>query len=188
MEERFEQEDLKKAINTVLEGGIILFKDEIGWHYGVSSVDENAVLKLFSLNQPLLNYELLTNNEHKLSFFANNINDLVYDIIEMNDKPTTILLDNKKNIHTKIMNSNEIGFRKTENSLLVYLCNRLKQPLFSVLINNTDKYYESLAKSPNFTENFCDYLVTFNSEKSYDFRNRDILKIEEDGKFKIIIA
>ncbi len=187
MEERFEQSDLKEAIKTILEGGIILFKDEVGWHYGCSSVEESAILKLLSLNKSPFNYELITDNENKIDFFAEYINDLVYEIIDLNDNPTTIILKHKKNVHLKIINSYEVGFRKSKNLLLSYLCYRLKQPLFTVLINNSAYNYDNLIQSSDFDENFADYIIAFNSNNSNAiFSKRDILKIEEDGTFEII--
>lgn len=186
METRFDKDDLKQAVTTIKDDGIILFKDDTGWYFGASSKSEKAISKMLAIKKPIYKYELLIDNENKTGVFADNINDLVYDIFEINDNPTTIILSKKKNLSNILINIKEIGFRKTNNSLLSYLCNRLNHPLFVLEINNTDNNYTQLQNNSAFDNHFADYVVSFKIDNNLQFLNREILRIEENGEVEII--
>lgn len=186
MDTRFDKEDLKQAVETIKNDGIILFKDDTGWYFGASSKSEKAISKMLAIKKPIYKYELLIDNENKIGVFADDINDLVYDIFEINDNPTTIILSKKKNLNKNLIEIKEIGFRKTNNSLLSYLCNRINHPLFIMEANNSAVDYSQLQNSSTFDNQFADYVVSFKIDNNSQFLKREILRIEENGEVEII--
>ena len=186
MDNRFDKDDLKQAVTTIKDDGIILFKDDTGWYFSASSKSEKAISKMLAIKKPIYKYELLIDNENKIGVFADNINDLVYDIFEINDNPTTIILSKKKNLSENLVELKDIGFRKTNNSLISYLCNRINHPLFIVEANNSAVDYSQLQNSSTFDNQFADYVVKFKKDNNLQFLKREILRIEENGEVEII--
>lgn len=186
MTKKFDQDDLRKAVETIRNGGIILFKDTTGWYYGLSSKSEKAVSDILLLQKKGQLFELLIENENKIGFFAENISDLVYDIFEINNNPTTIILPKKRNIDSRLISILNIGFRKTTNPLLSYLCNRINHPLLLLEISNIANSYQDLLNISNFDSKIADYIVKFNKNNQVPFVNKEVLRIEENGEVEII--
>ena len=90
------REDIKKACQVLREGGVILYPTDTIWGLGCDASNSDAVRRIFSIKQreDSKSMLMLLDSDAKLNSYVPDIPDIAYDLIDMAERPLTIVYDN----------------------------------------------------------------------------------------------
>ena len=183
-------EDIKKAIEVLKEGGIILYPTDTIWGIGCDATNEEAVEKLYSIKQrdKSKSMLILLDNPVKLQTYIQEVPDIAWDLIDLTDKPLTIILDGAKNLATNLIsNDGSIGIRITAEDFSRELCMRFRKPIVSTSANITGQPTPQSFNQidPQILE-LVDYVVEYRQNEMSKHTPSSIIKLEANGNINII--
>lgn len=183
-------QDIKKAIEVLKQGGIILYPTDTIWGIGCDATNEEAVEKLYAIKQRDKNKSMLIllDNPAKLQTYIKEVPDIAWDLIDLTDKPLTIIFDDAKNLATNLIsNDGSIGIRITDEDFSRELCMRFRKPIVSTSANITGE-----TAPQNFNQidpqiiELVDYVVEYRQNEMSKQTASSIIKLEANGNINII--
>lgn len=184
------QNEIKKALEVLISGGVILYPTDTIWGLGCDATNEAAVQKLLELkNRPEhKSLIVLLDNDNKLQSYVKEIPEVAYDLIEYAEKPLTIIFDAAKNLAPSVINKDgSVGIRIVKHDFCSPLIQRFRKPLVSTSANLSGE-----ASPKNFDDiddaikAGVDYIVDFEQEKRQHGAPSTIIKLGESGLFNFI--
>lgn len=184
------EEDIKKAMEVMQEGGLILYPTDTVWGIGCDATNEEAVQKVYKLKQRTDSKSmlLLTDNEAKLNMYVSEIPDIAWDLLSVADGPLTIIYPQGKNLPASLLaEDGSIGFRITQEEFSRKLCERFRRPIVSTSANISGE-----ANPANFAEisdeikKGVDYIVQYRQDDKKKNRPSGIIKLGEGGLVQVI--
>ena len=133
-----QQEDIKRAIETLRNGGIILYPTDTVWGIGCDATNPEAVKKVYEIKHRDDSKALicLVDSDARLQRYVRNVPDVAWDIFELATKPTTIILDDAVNLAPNLIaEDGTIAMRITQEPFSKELCYRFQKPLVSTSAN-----------------------------------------------------
>ena len=183
-------EEIKKAVNVLRAGGIILYPTDTVWGIGCDATNAEAVQKVYDLKRRADSKSLLvlTDAAAKIGTYIREMPSLAWDLIELSDKPLTIIYSGAKNIAENLIDEDgSIGIRVTREAFSKKLCEAFRKPVVSTSANVSGE-----STPGNFREiseeiiNGVDYVVNFRRNEKEKAKPSGIIKIESGNKIKII--
>ena len=184
------KEDIAKALEVLHNGGIILYPTDTIWGLGCDATNEEAVKKIYKIKQRNDQKSLLVllDNPGKITSYVNEIPEVAWDLIDLTDKPLTIIYSDAKNLAKNLIaEDGSIGIRIANDPFCEKLIQRFKKPIVSTSANISG------AKSPsNFSEinhniiDLVDYVVQWKQDDYTKAQASSIIKLEPNGKIQII--
>lgn len=186
------QEDIKKACEVLKNGGIILYPTDTIWGIGCDATNEEAVNRIYLLKQrdDSKSMLVLTDNPAKLQTYIQDVPDIAWDLIDLTDKPLTIIYEGARNLAANLISSDgSIGIRITDEVFSRELCRQFRKPIVSTSANISGESPPSRFSqiSPEI-KNGVDYVVTFRQKEHNDAKPSGIVKLGKNGTIKIIRA
>ncbi len=184
------EEDIKKACEVLSNGGIILYPTDTIWGIGCDATNENAVKKVYKIKQRTDSKSMLVllDSSAKIDYYISEFPDIALDLIELSDKPLTIIYSGAKNLASNIIaEDGSVGIRITQEKFSKELCRRFKKPIVSTSANISGK-----ASPANFQEidsalvNAVDYVVNYRQDDLAQSKPSSIIKLDKGGVVKII--
>jgi len=132
------QDDIKKACEVLRKGGIILYPTDTIWGIGCDATNEEAVKRIYELKQrdDSKSMLVLLDNPAKLQTYVQEVPDIAWDLIELTDKPLTIIYEGAKNLATNLIAADgSIGIRITNEVFSRELCRQFRKPIVSTSAN-----------------------------------------------------
>ncbi|MDR1091968.1 MAG: threonylcarbamoyl-AMP synthase [Prevotella sp.] len=182
--------DIKKAFDVLVAGGLILYPTDTIWGIGCDATNEDAVRRVYELKKRTDSKALITllDSPAKLNFYINNVPDVAWDLIELADKPLTIIYDNARNVASSLIaEDGSLAVRITKEAFSQGLCNRFRKALVSTSANISGE-----TSPANFKEisdeikNGVDYIVKYRQEDTSNAKASSIIKLGTSGEIKII--
>jgi len=182
--------DLKKSIEILRNGGVILYPTDTIWGLGCDASNKKAVEKIYEIKKrsEIKSMLLLVNKPQMVQFYVDEIPDAAWDIMEISDTPTTIIFDNAKNIaENLIANDGSIGIRVTNEEFSYKLIEQFKMPIVSTSANiSGTKAPRNFQEISNEIKEHVDYIVNYRQNDLSKSNSSNIIKISNNGEFKII--
>lgn len=183
-------EDIKNACKVMIEGGIILFPTDTIWGIGCDATNEEAVRKVYELKQRADSKAMLVlvDTPVKVDFYVDEVPDVAWDIIELSEKPVTIIYPGARNLaHNLLADDGSAGIRVTKEKFSHRLCQRFRKAIVSTSANISGQ------PSPaNFSEiseeikSAVDYIVNYRQDELNKPSPSGIIKLDKGGVIKII--
>ncbi|MCL6294746.1 L-threonylcarbamoyladenylate synthase [Jejuia spongiicola] len=184
---------MRSEINNVLQvlknGGIILYPTDTVWGIGCDASNPEAVKKIYKLKQREDSKALicLVADDRMLKKYVKTIPESAYSIIEISEKPITIIYDEAQNLASNLIaEDNTIAIRIPDNEFCYQLSRRLNGALVSTSANisgqPTPKSFKEIA--PAILKG-VDYVVNLHHEKTCD-KPSSIIKLSNSGIVKVI--
>jgi len=132
------QDDIKKACDILRKGGIILYPTDTIWGIGCDATNEEAVKRIYDLKQrdDTKSMLVLMDNPAKLQTYVKEVPDIAWDLIDLADKPLTIIYDGAKNLAPNLIAPDgSIGIRITAETFSMELCRQFRKPIVSTSAN-----------------------------------------------------
>lgn len=181
--------EVHKAFEVIQNGGIILYPTDTVWGIGCDATNAEAVKKIYILKQREESKSMivLMNGEKMMYNVFLNIPELAWQIIDLSEKPTTLILDNPRNIAANLIADNKtLGVRLVKEPFCFKLMERMKKPLVSTSANisgqPTPKSFKEISLE---IIKGVDYVVDLHHEKIGD-KASTIIKLTNDNQVKII--
>jgi L-threonylcarbamoyladenylate synthase len=184
------EDDLKESLNTLRQGGILLYPTDTIWGLGCDPTNESAVNRIFQLKSRGENKSLITlaDSLSMVERYVTDIPEIVYELAEVSDTPLTIIYPKGKNLATGICSEDgSVAIRICKDEFCYELIRRFRKPIVSTSAN--------LSGSPspgNFSEiekiliNMVDYVVKFRQDDRSKSLASPVIKVNLNGTIKII--
>ncbi|TFG41699.1 MAG: translation factor Sua5, partial [Bacteroidia bacterium] len=134
-------EDLRLTLDVLIQGGVILYPTDTIWGFGCDATNQNAVEKIFDIKKRRESKSLiiLVNGYGMLERYVKNIPAVAAEILEVTDKPITIIYPEGKNLAQGICNEDgSVGIRVCTDDFCSELITRFRKPIVSTSANFSD--------------------------------------------------
>ena len=192
--------DIRNAVETLRGGGVILYPTATVWGIGCDATNAEAVKKIYALKQREDSKSMLVllDSPAKLNYYIADIPDSAWALLEVADtdgneendevKPLTIIYPNARNLAPNLVaEDGSIGIRITGEPFSKALCEQLRHPIVSTSANisghPTAHFYHEIEEA---ILNGADYVCQFRRNDDCPHEPSSIIKINNDGSFKII--
>jgi len=184
------REDINGALKALREGGIIIYPTDTIWGLGCDATNQQAVDKIFAIKKREESKSLiiLVNGYPMLERYVVSIPETAASILEVADKPITIIYPKGKNLAPAVISTDgSVGIRICADDFCNELITRFRKPIVSTSANISD------TPAPrNFSEISEEILMS----ASYVVKHRQweteiktpssVIKVEDDGVIHII--
>ena len=152
------------------EGGVILYPTDTVWGIGCDATNEEAVHRVYEIKKRADSKAMLVlvDSPVKVDFYVQDVPDVAWDLIEVADKPLTIIYSGARNLAPNLL----AEFRKA--------------------IVSTSANISGQPGAANFTEISeevklaVDYIVGFRQDDMSRPKPSSIIKLDKGGVIKII--
>ncbi len=183
-------DDIKKALEVLKNGGIILYPTDTIWGIGCDATNENAVEKIYKIKkrEDSKSMLVLMENPALLERYVDDVPEIAWDLVEVATTPLTVIYPNAKNLAKNLVaDDGSIGIRFTKEAFTTQLLQRFRKPLVSTSANISGE------KSPAFFDeiseeikNQMDYIVEFRQNDTTPANPSSIIKLGSGGRIDII--
>lgn len=187
---RYEKEDLQEAIRVIQEGGIILYPTDTIWGIGCDASNKEAVDRIYKLKQRSDSKAMLVllDSSAKLPAYIAEVPDQAWDLIELSEKPLTIIYPGAKNLAPNLIaQDGSVGIRVTKELFSKTLCERLRKPVVSTSANISGAPSAGVFSeiSKEIIEG-VDYVVKFRQNEKSAPKPSSIISLSVKNEVKII--
>jgi L-threonylcarbamoyladenylate synthase len=129
---------MEKAIETLKNGGVILYPTDTIWGIGCDATNEAACQKISQIkNRPEnKSFIILVDSVQMIEKYIPEFPDVCYDLVDLADKPLTIIYPNAKNLAPSILaEDGSVGIRLTKDPICLKLIRSMRKPLVSTSAN-----------------------------------------------------
>ncbi len=127
-----------EAIEVLKSGGVILYPTDTIWGLGCDATNEAACQKVVQLKKrpESKSFIILVDSVQMLEKYIPEFPEVCYDLIDLADKPLTIIYPNAKNLAPSILaDDGSVGIRVTKDPICVKLIRSIRKPLLSTSAN-----------------------------------------------------
>jgi L-threonylcarbamoyladenylate synthase len=188
------EEDIRKAVETMRKGGVILYPTDTVWGIGCDATNVEAVKRVYAIKQRDDSKALicLVDSDARLQRYFRQVPDVAWQLIdslqEGEAKPTTLVLDGAINLaENLIAEDGSIGIRITNEPFSKELCYRFQKAIVSTSAN--------ISGEPA-AQNYCDidprileavdYVCWSRRQEHKPHTPSSIIKLKENGEVTII--
>ena len=184
------QNDIKKACEVLKSGGVILYPTDTVWGIGCDATNEEAVKRVYEIKQRSDSKSMLVliENPAKLQQYLTEVPDIAWDLIELTEKPLTIIYDGAKNLAPNLVaDDGSIGIRVTDELFSRELCRQFRKPIVSTSANISGRPSPGkLSQIEKEIKESVDYVVTFRQKENTNAQPSGIVKLNKNGTIKVI--
>lgn len=182
--------DLKRAVEVLKDGGIILYPTDTIWGIGCDATNQEAVQRIYEIKkrEDSKSMLVLMENPALLERYVNDVPEVAWDLVEISSTPLTVIYPGAKNLAKNLIaEDGSIGIRFTKEKFTSQLLQRFRRPLVSTSANLSGE------KSPAFFDeisegikNQVDYIVEYRQDDHSLTKPSSIIKLGSGGKIDII--
>lgn len=185
-----QEEDIKKAVETLRNGGVILYPTDTVWGIGCDATNAEAVAKVYKIKQRDDSKALicLVDSDARLQRYVRNVPEVAWQLLDCADKPTTVILDGAVNLAPNLIAADgSIALRITSETFSKQLCYRFQKAIVSTSANisgePTAQNYRDIA--PEIIE-AVDYVCWSRRQEHKPHTPSSIIKLGMGGEVEII--
>jgi len=183
-------EDIKKALEVLKAGGVILYPTDTIWGIGCDATDAEAVQRIYKIKkrEDSKSMLVLMENPALLDRYVDDVPEVAWDLVEISTTPLTVIYPGAKNLAKNLIaEDGSIGIRFTKETFTSQLLQRFRRPLVSTSANISGE------KSPAFFDeiseeikNSVDYIVQYRQDDQTAAKPSSIIKLGLGGRIDII--
>ena len=183
-------EDIKKACQVMQNGGVILYPTDTIWGIGCDATNEEAVRRVYEIKHRADSKAMLVlvDSAVKVDFYVQDVPAVAWDLIDVADKPLTIIYSGARNLAPNLMaEDGSVGIRVTGEEFSKALCFRFRKAIVSTSANVSGQPSpRTFAEISDEIKNAVDYVVKARRTESGLARPSSIIKLGQGGEVKII--
>ena len=187
------EEDIKKAVEVLRKGGVILYPTDTIWGIGCDATNAEAVKRVYEIKQRDDSKALicLVDSDARLQRYVRQVPDVAWQLIDSlkeGGKPTTLILDGAVNLAPNLIaEDGSIALRITQESFSKELCYRFQKALVSTSANISGEpaaqNYRDI--DPQIIEK-VDYICWSRRQEHQPHQPSSIIRLRQDGEVEII--
>ncbi|MBQ5352649.1 MAG: threonylcarbamoyl-AMP synthase [Bacteroidaceae bacterium] len=183
-------EEIKKAIEVMRNGGVILYPTDTIWGIGCDATNEEAVKKVYEIKKRADSKALicLVDSEAKIDFYVKDVPPVAWDLIELSTKPLTVIYDGARNLAPNLLaEDGSVGIRVTNEEFSKQLCFRFRKAVVSTSANiSGEPSPKSFADISDEIKNAVDYIVGVRQNEKGGVKPSSIIKLGAGGVVQVI--
>jgi L-threonylcarbamoyladenylate synthase len=183
------QQEIKNAIETLKQGGLILYPTDTVWGIGCDANNQEAVSKIYALKQREETKAMicLVADDRMLKKYVKKVPQVAQNIFDVAENPITIIYDDAQNLAQNLIGADKtIAIRIPDDEFCYQLSRKLNAAIVSTSANisgaPTPKSYKEI--SPDILKG-VDYIVNLQKDKIMA-KPSSIIKLSGDGVVKVI--
>ena len=183
-------DDLKKAVEVLKSGGIILYPTDTIWGIGCDATDAEAVKRIYDIKkrEDSKSMLVLMENPALLDRYVDEVPEVAWDLVEVSTTPLTVIYPGAKNLAANLIaEDGSIGIRFTKEEFTRQLLQRFRRPIVSTSANISGE------KSPFFFDDISeeiqdavDYIVEYRQDDHTASKPSSIIKLGPGGQIDIL--
>ncbi|MDO4310795.1 MAG: L-threonylcarbamoyladenylate synthase [Prevotella sp.] len=185
-----QEEDIRKAVETMRKGGVILYPTDTVWGIGCDATNAEAVAKVYKIKKRDDSKALicLVDSDARLQRYVRNVPEVAWQLLDCADKPTTVILDGAVNLAPNLIaDDGSIALRITSEPFSKELCYRFQKAVVSTSANisgePTAQNYRDIA--PEIID-AVDYVCWSRRQEHKPHTPSSIIKLGMGGEVEII--
>lgn len=190
MEFRYNKEDLQQALETLRNGGVILYPTDTIWGIGCDATNEESVRKVFALKQraDAKSVLLLVESAGRIPSYVEDMPDLAYDLMELSEKPVSIIYDNARSLAPSVIaEDGSTGIRVCKEPFVKALLAQFRKPIVSTSANiSGTPAAATFQEIDEKIKQSVDYIVKYRQEDTSSAKSSAIIKLKNNGEVKVI--
>ena len=183
-------EEIKKAVEVMRNGGVILYPTDTIWGIGCDATNEEAVKKVYEIKKRADSKALicLVDSEAKIDFYVKDVPPVACDLIELSTKPLTVIYDGARNLAPNLLaEDGSVGIRVTNEEFSKQLCFRFRKAVVSTSANiSGEPSPKSFADISDEIKNAVDYIVGVRQNEKGGVKPSSIIKLGAGGVVQVI--
>lgn len=183
-------EDIKKACQVMNEGGVILYPTDTIWGLGCDATNPEAVRRVYEIKQRADSKAMLVlvDSPVKVDFYVDEVPDVAWDLIELTDKPLTIIYSGARNLASNLLaEDGSVGIRVTQEKFSHQLCQRFRKAIVSTSANISGQLSPAnFGEVSDEIKSLVDYVVTYRQDDMNRPAPSGIIKLGKGGVIDII--
>ena len=181
-----QQDDIKKAIEVMKNGGVILYPTDTVWGIGCDATNAEAVAKVYKIKHRDDSKALicLVDSPVRLQRYVRNVPEVAWQVMELATKPTTVIFDNAVNLAPNLIaEDGSIGMRVTQEDFSKELCYRFQKPIVSTSANiSGEPAAENYKDISEELLNSVDYVCYSRRQEKKPHTPSSIIRIKVNGE------
>lgn len=184
------QDEVKKAVEVMRNGGVILYPTDTVWGIGCDATNAEAVKRVYEIKKRVDSKALicLVDSDVRLQRYVRNVPDVAWDMMELSEKPLTVIFDNASGLAPNLLaEDGSVGMRITREEFSKELCYRFQKAIVSTSANisgePTPQTFDAISDE---IKEAVDYVVKYNRQSKEKHKPSSIIKLKTNGEFVII--
>ncbi|HLY70570.1 MAG TPA: L-threonylcarbamoyladenylate synthase [Puia sp.] len=184
------QNDLKKCIETLIQGGLILYPTDTVWGIGCDATNSSAVKKIFDLKKRADSKSLivLVAEERDILKCVTQLDLHVFDYLRTVQKPTTVIYEGAIGLADNVMNANgTVAIRVVKEIFCKQLIKQFLRPIVSTSANVSNSTTpQNFAEISAQIKQGVDYIVQYRQEEKTKHQPSSVIQFNKDGTIKML--
>ena len=183
-------EEIRKACEVMQKGGVIIYPTDTIWGIGCDATNAEAVRRVYEIKhrEDSKSMLVLVDSEAKVDYYVEEVPAVAWDLIELADKPLTIIYDGARNLASNLIAADgSVGIRVTREEFSRALCARFRKAIVSTSANISGEPAAATFAdiNPELLE-AVDYVVGCCREETGAAKPSSIVKLGAHGEIKVI--
>jgi len=181
---------VKEAVNYLKKGKTILYPTDTIWGIGCDATSFQAVEKVFKIKRRREHKSLiiLVDTFDRIHNYVDKVPEITRDLIESMNTPLTIIFPKARNLAKNVVGSDgSIAIRVTMDDFCKKVISGFGKPIVSTSANISGHtnpiVFGKISKQ--IIDN-VDYVVTYHKDELLKTKASRIIKLEDNGEFKVI--
>lgn len=184
------EDDIRQACAALSQGGVILYPTDTVWGIGCDATRSDAVRRVFDIKRRADSKALITlvDSTSRLERYVDNVPDVALDIIELSNRPVTIVYDRGRNLAPELLaDDGSVGIRVTTEDFSRRLCRAYRKPIVSTSANISGRPAPATfgAIAPEIKD-AVDYIAVTRRDDTTPHSPSAVIRLSDDGTVKII--
>lgn len=184
------KEDIRKACEVMQKGGVILYPTDTIWGIGCDAMNAEAVKRVYEIKKRSDSKAMLVlvDNAVKVDFYVDGAPEVAFDLIELTNKPLTIIYDGAKNLAPNLIaEDGSVGIRVTSEEFSNQLCYRFRKAIVSTSANvSGEPSPATFGEISDEIKQAVDYIVQSRQQENKASQSSSIIKLGKGGQVKVI--
>jgi len=186
----YSKEEIKNCLDILHRGGIILYPTDTIWGLGCDASNVEAVRKIYEIKKRKDSKSMLSlvAGENMLNSYVKDIPEIAWELIEVSDKPLTIIYPGVKNLAANLLAEDEsAGIRVVNDPFCEELIRKFRRPIVSTSANvsgsDSPQIFDTIE---TIIKEAADYVVQYRQNDLQPRSASSIIKLNLDGTIKIL--
>lgn len=184
------RDDIVRAVEVMGGGGVIAYPTDTIWGIGCDATNAEAVRRVYSIKHRDDSKALITlvDSEAKVEFYVKDVPEVAWQLIEVADRPLTIIYDNARNLAPNLVAADgSVAIRITTEAFSRELCRRFKRAVVSTSANiSGEPAPKTFADISPGILSAVDYVCTSRRAETAPHAPSGIIKLGATGEVKVI--
>ena len=172
------------------EGGVILYPTDTIWGLGCDATNPDAVRRVYEIKKRADSKAMLVlvDSSVKVDFYVQDVPEVAWDLIELADKPLTIIYSGARNLAPNLFaEDGSVGIRVTSEDFSRRLCQQFRKAIVSTSANISGQPWPAnFSEISDDVKSQVDYIVGFRQDDISRPKPSSIIKLDKGGVIKII--